>query len=66
MADERPTGEWRRRPLAWYEMPTSHCELCGRPLTSRVYAVRDGDRERLFCGPDCESMARSAPARGEA
>jgi ribosome-binding protein aMBF1 (putative translation factor) len=63
MAAERPSGEWRRRALAWYEMPTVHCELCGRPLTGRVWAVTGEGGERLYCGSDCELLAR---ARGGA
>ena len=59
MAGERPNGEWRRRTLAWYEMPTDHCELCGRPLPGRVWAVSGGGAEHLFCGPDCELLARA-------
>jgi hypothetical protein len=58
-ATEGPSGEWRRRTLAWYEMPTFHCELCGRPLPGRVWAVAEDGGERLFCGPDCELLSRA-------
>ena len=62
MASEQPTGEWRRREAAWYEMRTANCELCGRPLPGRVWvAVADRD-ERTFCGPDCELLFRAWPA----
>ena len=59
MAGERPNGEWRRRTLAWYEMPTDHCELCGRPLPGRVWAVSEE-------APSVSSAGRTAgcsPAR---
>jgi hypothetical protein len=50
--------------LAWYEMPTTHCELCGRPLPGRVWLVAANGAEHLFCGPDCELLFRARGATG--
>lgn len=66
MANERPSGEWRRRRLAWYEMPTVHCQVCGRPLPGRVWVATGDGAERVFCGPDCELLWRARTAAGHA
>ena len=67
MATDLPTGEWRHHPLAWWEQPDTHCELCGRPLARRRFVASLGGADVSFCGPDCELLyrkRRAVPAAG--
>jgi ribosome-binding protein aMBF1 (putative translation factor) len=62
MTGDHACGEWRRRNLPWWEMPSAHCELCGRPLAGRVWAAAVEEIERSFCGPDCAALFRDRGA----
>ncbi len=54
------TGAWEERGLAasYLETRSVHCDCCGRILVRRAWVVRDGDRELVFCAPDCERLYR--------
>jgi hypothetical protein len=63
MVSDEQIGEWRRRTAAWWETPSTHCELCGRPLGRRAFVVSAQASERSFCGPDCAELAGGRAAR---
>jgi hypothetical protein len=65
MVSSDAQGERRRRTVAWYEMPGVCCELCGRPLGRSIWVAPVGGRERVFCGADCELLARTRTAAGD-
>jgi hypothetical protein len=54
----KPSGEWRRRTMAWWDPPDDHCALCGRPLAARFFAATVAGAEARFCSPDCEVLYR--------
>lgn len=51
-------GRWQvLEPQVW-ETVVTPCDCCGQVVARRLWIVEIGDRERRFCGEECEALYR--------
>jgi hypothetical protein len=59
-------GGWRTLSPQIWETVVTPCDCCGQVVAKRLWVVEIGERERRFCGPDCELLYRDyVVARGD-
>lgn len=53
------SSEWRERSSAPYQTEIITCDLCGKMIPARYWAVTQADgTERIFCDQTCERLYR--------